>query len=362
MSSAREATAINLRTLPKVLLHEHLDGGLRPATLLDLLQSRGLPSPAADVASLEAWFAARAHAGSLTEYLRGFALTVEAMAQAQAMERVAHEAVLDAHDDGCVLAELRIAPILFEPFGVPADAAVEAIVAGLKRGTAETGLPTGLIVCAMRHQSDAEVMRSAEVAMRHHGRGVIAFDLAGPEAGHPATRHAAALRCVRDAGLPLTLHAGEADQALRVLEAARLGAARVGHGMRLADALSDSSQQPLLDEVRRCGVHLEVCPTSNVHTGAASSIALHPIVALWRAGLSLSYHTDNQLMSCVTMTQEAERLVAHTTLTARDLLRMARLAAEASFLGDAARAQALRRIERWGNEHDIAYDGLRQLT
>jgi adenosine deaminase len=145
----------------------------------------------------------------------------------------------------------------------------------------------------------------------------------------------------------MTLHAGEADEAARVLEAGRLGARRIGHGMRLADALADPAHAPLVDEARELGLHLELCPTSNVHTGAAASVATHPITALWRAGVSCSYHTDNTLMSQITLSSEAQALLDETPLTEADLLAMARRAAEASFLGGAERAAALAAIEAW---------------
>lgn len=335
-----ETLIATARALPKVLLHEHLDGGLREATLLELLAERGLPAPAPDLPGLKRWFDERAHAGSLVEYLKGFALTVAAMASPDALERVAFEAAEDARLDGCVLAEFRIAPLLFEPLGVAGDAAVAAILAGLARSP----LPSGLIVCAMRQESDAQIARAAELALRWHGRGVIAFDLAGPEAGWPATRHAALLGRLRAAGLPLTLHAGEADEGLRVLEAARLGAARVGHGVRLADLVEGPQGVAVLQEVRDRGLHLEVCPTSNVQTGAARSIAAHPIGALWRAGVSLSFHTDNRLMSRTSASREAALLVAEAGLGWADLQRMALGAAWASFLPESVKAAAAARV------------------
>jgi adenosine deaminase len=305
------------KSLPKVVLHDHLDGSLREQTLLELLRARGIAAPAPDAAALGRWFDERAHAGSLAEYLRGFALTVAAMAAPAALTRVAFEAAEDARAEGAVLAEFRIAPLLFEPHGIAGDAAVQALLEGL----AQSPLPTGLIVCAMRHLPESETRRAAELALRWQGRGVVGFDLAGAERGHPPGDHARALGLVRDAGLPLTLHAGEADAAPRVLEAVRLGAARIGHGVRLVDALADDPA--LVDAVREAGVHLEVCPTSNVHTGAARSIAEHPITALWRAGLSLSWQTDNRLMSRVSMTSEAQALLDETPLTEVDLRRMA---------------------------------------
>lgn len=329
--------------LPKVLLHEHLDGGLRLSTLIELLAQRGIAPPATDAASLGLWFERNAHAGSLTKYLEGFALTVAAMASPAALERVAFEAAEDACADGAVLAEFRIAPLLFEAYGVDGQDAVEALLAGLARSR----LPSGLIVCAMRQLPLEDSLRAARLALAYQGQGVVGFDLAGPECGHPAGDHARALRLVRDAGLALTLHAGEADDAQRVVEAGRLGARRIGHGVRLIDALADPARAGLLDEARSLGLHLEVCPTSNVHTGAAASIASHPITALWRAGISLSYHTDNRLISCITHSGEAAALLEHTALTETDLLQMALQAAQHSFLPRAARAAAQQAIRAW---------------
>ena len=329
--------------MPKVLLHEHLDGGLRVATLLALLRERGLGSPADSEAGLAAWFDDRAHAGSLVEFLRGFALTVAAMGSPAAMRRVAFEAAEDALVDGAVLAEFRIAPLLFEEHGVSGEAAVEALLEGL----AQSALPSGLIVCAMRHLPLEETERAARLAVRYQGQGVVGFDLAGAEFGHPPSEHAKALALVRDAGLAFTLHAGEADAAERVLEAGRLGARRIGHGVRLADALGDPARRHLVDEVRALGLHLEICPTSNVHTGAAASIAAHPITALWRAGVSLSFHTDNRLMSRISHTGEAAALLRDTPLTAEDLQAMALQAAQHSFLPEPQRLAAMQAIRAW---------------
>ena len=331
------------RALPKVLLHEHLDGDLRVATLFELLKQSGLPMPAcaaADPAALAAWFDANALAGSLEKYLEGFALTVAAMASPAALARVAREAAEDAAAQGAVLAEFRIAPLLFEAHGLDGDTVVQALLQGLDDSPLPLGTHSGLIVCAMRQLPPAETLRAAALALRWQGRGVVGFDLAGPERGFPPADHAQALALVRAAGLPITLHAGEADAAERVLDAARLGAARIGHGVRLVDALATPQRDAVLAEVRDRGLHLEVCPTSNVHTGAATDIASHPITALWQAGVSLSYHTDNTLMSCLTHSDEAAALLAHTPLTEADLVAMAQQAAAHSFLPAAARARA----------------------
>lgn len=333
--------------MPKVLLHEHLDGSLRVGTLFELLHARGMDPPAADVDGLGRWFDAHAHAGSLTEYLQGFALTVAAMAAPDALTRVAFEAAEDALVDGCVLAEFRIAPLLFEAHGVAGEAAVEALLAGLAR----SALPSGLIVCAMREQPASQSERAARLALRYQGKGVVGFDLAGAELGHPPADHGRALALCREAGLPLTLHAGEADAAERVLEAARLGARRIGHGVRLVDALGDPQRRRLIDELRELDVHLEVCPTSNVHTGAAASVAAHPITPLWQAGVSLSFHTDNRLMSRITHSSEARVLLQDTPLRAADLVAMGLQAAQHAFLEARVRDAACARLTAWAASH-----------
>lgn len=333
------------RTLPKAVLHDHLDGSLRPRTLIELLRARGLHAPADDEAGVVAWFEARAHAGSLVEYLRGFALTVEAMATPAGLERVAFEAAEDARLDGAVLGEFRIAPLLFEPHGVRPEAAIEAMLEGLQR----SALPAGLILCAMRQEPREAAERVAALALRYRAHGVVGFDLAGPERGHPPSDHARALRIAADGGVALTIHAGEADDGRRVLEAARLGARRIGHGVHFAALLGSSEGRDGLAELRERGVHFEVCPTSNLHTGVARSIAAHPIVPLWRAGVSLSFQTDNRLVSQVTHSGEALALLRQTPLSLADLLRMQQQAIASSFLPEGARAAAAQALQAWAD-------------
>jgi adenosine deaminase len=200
----------------------------------------------------------------------------------------------------------------------------------------------------MREKLLADGERTAALALRYRAHGVVGFDLAGPEFGYPPQQHAKAIAMVREAGLPITLHAGEADAAIRVIEAADLGATRIGHGVRIIDDAA------LLQEARARGLHLEVCPTSNVHTGAAASVATHPITTLWRAGLNLSFNTDNRLMSCISMRSEAADLLQHTPLTLTDLVQMQLRAAEASFLREAARVQARAHIAAWAQAQHLS--------
>jgi adenosine deaminase len=331
MPAAAAAPPTDWRALPKVLLHEHLDGGLRPQTLLELCLERGLAAPGRDAAALAAWVQANANSGSLGRYLAGFKLTVEAMASLAACERVAFEAAEDARADGCVLAEFRIAPLLLEPFGLAGEAVVEALLAGLRR----SALPCGLIVCAMRHEPPEHTLRSAQLAARFAGRGVIGFDLAGAERGHPPTDHAAAFAAARDAGLGLTCHAGEADVGARVLEAAALGATRIGHGIHIVDDAAN------VERARERGLHFEVCPSSNLHTGAAASLATHPMRTMLAAGLSLSVSTDNRLMSGVSLSRELQTVHQDLGLGLATLQAMQRAAAAASFMPETQRAAAL---------------------
>jgi adenosine deaminase len=332
----KEPPGPDFRALPKSLLHEHLDGGLRPQTLLELCAARGVPVPAADAESLAAWMHANADSGSLERYLQGFAITVAAMGSAAACERVAFEAAEDALADGCVLAEFRMAPLLMEPGGMAAEAVVEAILAGLARSS----LRCGLIVCGMRTDNAADTIRSARLAARYRDQGVVGFDLAGAERYFPPSDHAESMAIARDAGLGLTCHAGESDDGFRVLEAASLGATRIGHGIRVVQ------DREWIDEAVERGLHFEVCPSSNVHTGNANSIEAHPIREMVAAGLSVSCNTDNRLMSSVTLTEELEALHRRGGMPLAQLRTMTLAGIDRSFLPEADRRAARAEVER----------------
>jgi adenosine deaminase len=325
------------KQLPKVLLHEHLDGGLRPQTLLELCRQHNVAMPASSADDLAAWLLANSNSGSLERYLTGFGLTVAAMASAAACERVAFEAAEDALNEGCVLAEFRIAPLLLEAFAMPGEVVVEALLRGLQKSE----LPCGLIVCAMRTDAPERTAESARLAARYRDHGVIGFDLAGAERGFPPTPHREAINIARDAGLGITLHAGEADDGSRVLEAASLGATRIGHGVNIMKTADATQQYEWIDEARRLDLHFEVCITSNAHTGTASSIAAHPVRAMVEAGLSVSLSTDNRLMSAVTLSDELRAAHEQNGVSLNALAHMMREAARASFLPKATRNAAL---------------------
>ncbi len=341
------------RTMPKVLLHEHLDGGLRPQTLLDLCQQKNISLPANTPHAVARWLQGNAQSGNLERYVAAFAPTVAAMADAVACERVAFEAAQDAQNEGCVLAEFRMAPLLLEPHGLAGEAAVEALLAGLRR----SGLPCALIVCAMRSESAEQVERAARLAVRYAGQGVVGFDLAGGERGYPATLHRRAIDIAREAGLGITLHAGEADAGARVLEAIALGATRIGHGVQIAmgEGAAARMAQVAVMTVASHGafpqagqkVHFEVCPTSNTHTGVCQQLMQHPLPAMWAAGLELSIHTDNRLISGVSHSQELANVHHALGWPLAAIAASMCSAAHASFLPVAARENAVVRIRVW---------------
>ena len=344
-------TVSSMLGFPKVVLHEHLDGNLRPETLLQLSKARGVPLPADTAKGLAQWIYTQANSGSLERYVASFALTVAAMASEKACERVAFEAVEDAAADGAVLAEFRMAPHLVEPYaggahGAPltAEAALTAMLSGLARGRAATGLACGMIVCGMRTDTPQAVLRNAQLAAKLRHAGVIGFDLAGAERGFPATVHAHAIALAREAGLGLTLHAGEADVGERVVEAIALGATRIGHGVQIALGPGAALR---MARAREAKVHFEVCPTSNMHTGAWPSVATHPVRDMLAHCLSVSIQADNRLVSQVTQAIELQRAHDEAGLTWAQLLQGMREAAQASFLPPVDIAAALLRIDAW---------------
>ena len=333
--------------LPKVVLHDHLDGGLRPRSVLDLAAEVGYEGlPAFDEDAVAGWF----HQGgsdSLESYLDAFAHTAGVMQTPAAMKRVAFEAIADHAAEGVVYAELRFAPSLHTRRGMTRGDAVSAVLDGLADGYAEFGVPSGLIVDALRQYDDSEEV--ARVAAEFAGRGVVAFDLAGPERGHPASAHAAACAIAVDAGLHLTIHAGEGDGVGSIADALDVGAERIGHGVRIIEDTSASggrltSLGPVATSVLERGLTLEVCPTSNLHTGMYPSPGAHPFGMLYRAGFAVTLNTDNRLMSGVSMTDEFTLVAEHQGLGVADLKRITLNAVEAAFCNDDVKAAVLDRV------------------
>ncbi|HXG41014.1 MAG TPA: adenosine deaminase [Candidatus Limnocylindrales bacterium] len=307
-------TLDTIRRAPKALLHDHLDGGLRPETVVDLAREAGYRElPTSDPAELAVWFQRGANRKSLELYLEGFRHTVALLQTRDSIVRVAAECAEDLAADGVVYAEVRYAPELSTEAGLTLDEVVEANLEGFRIGAeraAAAGRPIVVraIVTAMRQF--ARSLEIAELAVRWRDAGVVGFDIAGPEAGYRPTRHLDAFEYVRRENFHITIHAGESFGLPSIWEALQwCGAERLGHGVRIVDDIEVRSDGTialgrLAAFVRDRRVPLEMCPTSNVHTGAVSSIEEHPIDLLRRLRFRVTVNTDNRLMSGVTLSSE----------------------------------------------------------
>lgn len=340
-----DLTAIG--ALPKALLHDHLDGGLRIGTVLELADAAGHQLPADDEEGLAEWFH-QGESGSLEQYLGAFAHTVAVMRTPEALDRVAYETVLDYAADGVVYAEVRFAPSLVTTDTMPREAVLEAAIAGLDRGSKETGVVAGVIATAMRQDTDSdEVVRAAE---RYVGEGLVGFDLAGPEAGYPPDRHLAACRRAREAGIGLTIHAGEGDGVASIWKAVgRCGAQRVGHGARIIEdtRIAGGSIEELgglARSIRDQRIPLELCITSNLHTGLAPRAEEHPFGLLHEAGFAVTLNTDNRLMSGITLSHEYQVAAETFGLSLADLGEIVVTTLSAGFGDWEARRRLIREV------------------
>ena len=302
-------TIEEIRRVPKVLLHDHLDGGLRPASVIELAAETGYDSlPTSDPDDLAKWMMRGANRLDLALYLETFAHTVGVMQTRDALQRVAAECAEDLAADGIVYAEVRFAPELHVDQGLSLDEVVEAVVEGFRIGSEGRGITIGAICTAMR--TAARSLEIAELAVRHRDKGVVGFDIAGAEAGSPPTRHLDAFHLVQRENFHFTIHAGEAYGPPSIWEAIQFcGAERLGHGVRIVDDIEvradgDRVLGRLASYIRDQRIPLEVCPTSNVHTGAAASIAEHPIGMLRDLRFRVTMNTDNRLMSNTSLSQE----------------------------------------------------------
>jgi adenosine deaminase len=303
-----------IRLAPKALLHDHLDGGLRPETILELADGIGHQLPAGDPPGLARWFRAAADSGSLERYLETFAHTVAVMQSAEALHRVAAECAADLAADGVVYAEVRFAPERHLEGGLDLPEVVEAVLAGFAEGSGQaaaggTPIRVGTLLTAMRHA--ARSMEIAELAVRYRDSGVVGFDIAGAEAGYPPTRHLDAFEYLHRENFHFTIHAGEAFGLPSIWQAIQwCGADRLGHGVRIVDDITiPTTLGRLAAYVRDKRIPLELCPSSNVQTGAAASIAEHPIGILHDLRFRVTVNTDNRLMSGTSMTREMALLV-----------------------------------------------------
>ncbi|XUL93213.1 adenosine deaminase [Streptomyces galilaeus] len=322
MSSTR-IDADTLRRLPKAVLHDHLDGGLRPATVVELAESVGHTLPTTDPDELAAWYFDAANSGDLVRYIATFEHTLAVLQNREGLLRVAEEYVLDLAADGVVYGEVRYAPELNTAGGLTMGEVVETVQEGLAAGMAKAaaaGTPVQVrtLLCGMRMFD--RVAEAADLAVAFRDAGVVGFDIAGAEDGFPPADHLAAFEHLRRESVPFTIHAGEAHGLPSIHQALQVcGAQRIGHGVRITEDIVDGKLGRLAGWVRDRRIALEMCPTSNLQTGAATSIAEHPITALKDLGFRVTLNTDNRLVSGTTMTREMSLLVEEAGWTVEDL-------------------------------------------
>jgi adenosine deaminase len=326
-----------LRSIPKVLLHEHLDGVLRPQTIVELARSaRYAQLPSEDPEELARWFHQGANQGSLPKYLEGFTHTIAVMQTEEALERAAYEQSEDLSQDGVVYFETRFAPIFHTRMGLSHQQVVSAVLKGLERGRKDFGISSGLIICAMRNMDVS--LEMAELAVDFRERGVVGFDLAGEEGGYPPKKHVDAFHYIQRQNFNITIHAGEGFGKESIWQAIQYcGAHRIGHGTRLIDdiavvngtavKLGDLAQY-VLDK----RIPLEICLLSNVHTGAARSLDQHPFKILYQEKFRVTLNTDNRLMSDTTMTKEFEAARDAFCLSIEDFEKLTINAMKSAFL------------------------------
>ncbi len=326
-----------LRSLPKVLLHEHLDGGLRPTTVIGLARSAKYDQlPSEDPEELARWFHQGANQGSLPKYLEGFAHTIAVMQTEEALERVAYEQAEDLSRDGVVYFETRFAPIFHTRKGLSHQQVVSAVLNGLERGRRSFGISSGLIICAMRNMDVS--LEMAELAVDFRERGVVGFDLAGEEGGYPPKKHVEAFHYIQRQNFNITIHAGEGFGKESIWQAIQYcGAHRIGHGTRLIDdiVVADGKVVKLGDLAQYVldkRIPLEICLLSNVHTGAARSLSEHPFKILYQEKFRVTLNTDNRLMSDTTMTKEFETTGDTFGLSLEDFERITINAMKSAFL------------------------------
>lgn len=329
-----------LRRIPKAELHCHLDGSVRATTLLELGVEYGVPMPAATPGELAHHMYVR-DARHLEDYLTRFDTTLSVMQSSASLERISYELAEDAAADGVRYIEVRYAPVLNQQWGMSLDEAVDAPARGLERAFRDHGITGRLIICALRHLPPSVSLELARLAVDWQGRGVVGFDLAGGEAGHPAAAHRLAFRHALDHGMFCTCHAGEGAGAESVREAVHVcGATRIGHATRLIE------DERLTDELGERGIVIEACLTSNVQTRAASDFASHPLRAYFDRGMKVTLNTDNRLMSGVTLTDEYAHAAQELHFTFDELCRLSRTGFEGAFLPDDEKRALLERVDR----------------
>ena len=341
MSLQNVPTKEQVKKVPKALLHDHLDGGLRPETIIEIAEKIGYKKlPTEDPAKLADWFQESCDSGSLVRYLETFAHTIAVMQTREGIMQVARECAIDLARDGVVYAEVRGAPELFTEQGLTLNQVVEATTEGYKEGMAEAKregntIRVESILCGMRQNNRSQ--ETAEAVIKYRDQGVVGFDIAGPEDGFPPTNQLDTFEYLRKENAHFTIHAGEAYGLPSIWEAIQhCGAERLGHGVRIIDDIDFSGTTPKLGRlasyVRDRRIPLELCPTSNLQTGAAKTIAEHPIGVLAKLRFRITVNTDNRLMSRTSMTHEMTELVQAFGWNFADLQRVTVNAMKSAFI------------------------------
>ena len=301
-----------IREAPKILLHDHLDGGLRPSTIIELAKKAGNKKlPTYNEHELSNWMIETANRNDLKLYLEAFTHTISAMQTKEAIYRVAAECAEDIAEDGVIYAEIRFAPELHLDDGLRVTEVIESVLSGFRDGSRESDTTINVLICAIRSNSRSKEM--VEFALQFRTRGVVGFDIAGPEIGYPPTNHLAAFNLALENNFPVTIHAGEVGGSEYIEEAInQCGAARIGHGLGIRDDLSvdmkgDHTMSDLALLIRDRQIALEMCPTSNMHIGVVDSISEHPINTLLNYGFCTTINTDNRLMSRTSLTEEIQK-------------------------------------------------------
>ena len=358
MSSLEHTPTLEeIKSLPKALLHDHLDGGLRPQTIIDIADEIGYDKlPTKDPEKLADWFQESCNSGSLVRYLETFDHTIAVMQRREDLIRVARECVLDLARDGVVYAEVRGAPELFTTQGLSIDKVVEATLEGYRQGMAEAAnegkkIRVESILCALRqNHRDRETARAV---VKYRDKGVVGFDIAGPEDGFPPTNQLQTFEYLRRENAHFTIHAGEAYGLPSIWEAIQYcGAERLGHGVRIIDDIDFSTPEPRIGRlaayIRDRRIPLEICPTSNLQTGIAQTIKEHPIGKLSHLRFRVTVNTDNRLMSRTSMSNELYQLVDAFGWTFADLQRVTVNAMKSAFIPFEERLEIIEGIVKPG--------------
>ena len=353
MSLDKTPKSDQIKRVPKALLHDHLDGGLRPETIIEIAQQIGYKKlPTDDPKQLGDWFEESCNSHSLVRYLETFSHTIAVMQSKEAIIRVSRECAIDLARDGVVYAEVRGAPELFTEQGLTLDQVVEATLEGYKQGMAEAAregnkIRVESLLCGMRQNDRSQ--EAAAAVVKYRNKGVVGFDIAGPEDGFPPTNQLETFEYLRKENAHFTIHAGEAYGLPSIWEAIQIcGAERLGHGVRIIDDIDFSGDKPklgpLASYVRDRRIPLELCPTSNLQTGAAKTYSDHPIGMLAKLRFRVTLNTDNRLMSRTSMSNEMSECVKSFGWKFADLQRVTVNALKSSFIPFEERLEIIEKV------------------